>query len=678
MGARSLTYDPEGIMRLEGEAQAASQQRYLRADRISYWQPDERWELVGNVRVEEPQLRLHAGRARIEGERVWVEGLRYQLPQRPAAGQAELMEREGVRISFYDSSYSSCAPGRESWRLKVRELELDLDSGLGKARGVRLEMLGVPVFYLPYLVFPADGKRRTGLLWPRLGRSPEGKLDFSLPLYLNLAPHHDLLLVPRHVRGRGSMLQAEYRRLGRGGKGTVGAAFLPRDRELKHKRWLLTLNAAGQPQTGWQANLDYAAVSDPDYLEELGEGGLQVLRRTHLERLAQARYQVGGVDFTARLRGFQSIQRGLSGENEPYYQVPLLRLRLRPAERPFQWNPFLEMEYAYFHHEQRIRGHRLFLGPGLEFPMLWNWGYFRPRLQLRQGSYHLRLSGQGGDFQTPDYTVPVVSLDAGLVLERPAGPAGGWLQTLEPRLYYLQARATEQGDLPDFDTSLRSLSFDQFFRANRFNGLDRFGDSRQLALAVTSRLLDQQDGHEWLRLDVGQLFYFRDREVFLSAPRDRDRLSTSDLVLRLAGRSRRGLESTGELFWDARQGRAQQGDLGLQLKTSGDSTFYMGYQFNRRAGNREQLELSASLPLTSRWRLGLRHHRDLDRGRSMEELVGLEYNGCCWRWSFLYQYGLDEDNQHRRVVVLEFQLRGLGGTGQRVRRILREEIRGYP
>ncbi len=63
-------------------------------------------------------------------------------------------------------------------------------------RHPRLSLYGVPIFYTPYLSFPRDGVRASGLLSPRYGQSSQRGWYTALPLYW--APHRswDMTYVP--------------------------------------------------------------------------------------------------------------------------------------------------------------------------------------------------------------------------------------------------------------------------------------------------------------------------------------------------------------------------------------------------------------------------------------------------------------------------------------------------
>lgn len=61
------------------------------------------------------------------------------------------------------------------------------------------------------------------------------------------------------------------------------------------------------------------------------------------------------------------------------------------------------------------------------------------------------------------------------------------MQTLEPRVFYTHTPYRNQNAIPVFDSSERSLGFNQLFSENRFTGKDRISDSNHLTVAATTR-----------------------------------------------------------------------------------------------------------------------------------------------------------------------------------------------
>src|SRR5690606_34989217 len=138
----------------------------------------------------------------------------------------------------------------------------------GTARHAYLTFFGVPLLYTPYISFPIDDRRKTGLLPPRLGYSNDGGLDLALPYYLNLAPNYAATLTPRLLSKRGVMLGAEARHLAPLLQSRGYVEFMPDDRQAERDRWLTHLDLTGLWQGPLYFNAAYNRVSDRDYLED--------------------------------------------------------------------------------------------------------------------------------------------------------------------------------------------------------------------------------------------------------------------------------------------------------------------------------------------------------------------------------------------------------------------------
>ena len=121
------------------------------------------------------------------------------------------------------------------------------------------------------------------------------------------------------------------------------------------------------------------------------------------------------------------------------------------------------------------------------------------------------------------------------MFERDWNVAGrDFVQTLEPRAFYVYVPYRNQSQAPVFDTALDDFNFGQLFSVNRYLGNDRIADANQLTLALSSRLIDPETGAERLRVAIGERFYFEDQRVVLNeSPRS---AATSDVLLGVEGR----------------------------------------------------------------------------------------------------------------------------------------------
>ncbi|HBC20493.1 MAG TPA: hypothetical protein DC022_17540, partial [Alcanivorax sp.] len=70
--------------------------------------------------------------------------------------------------------------------------------GWGEANNVVLKVKSMPIFWLPWMTFPIDDRRKTGLLFPTIAiGDSSGGLDITQPIYVNIHPQLDATIGPR-------------------------------------------------------------------------------------------------------------------------------------------------------------------------------------------------------------------------------------------------------------------------------------------------------------------------------------------------------------------------------------------------------------------------------------------------------------------------------------------------
>ncbi len=213
-----------------------------------------------------------------------------------------------------------------------------------------------------------------------------------------------------------------------------------------------------------------------------------------------------------------------------------------------------------------------------------------------------------------------------------------------------------------------------------------------MAIGVSSRFINNDVGREIVSVSVGQLYYFGDGRVQL--PGDQTRQSSnSDIAAQLRLLPSDNHWFSTDLLVDARQGMINQTNLSYHLRSDEGALFNIGYTF-RRQGNQfggldtdvRQADASLSLPINNQWKLFAKTQYDFENDRPVENLVGAEYQNCCWLARVVYQRALEPDDElgsntggteNNSAVLVEFQLKGLGGLGTAVSSVLRESIFGY-
>jgi len=687
-----LLQDPE-IAKFSGDVTLRQDDRRLRADVATYYREEERVEIEGNVQYREPGLLARGESAEFNtAERTGrLRKARFVMHGEHVRGKADqVIKNADDSVDLEDGTYTQCDPTSNAWRLAASTIHLDRSTGQGTARNARFEVKEVPVMYTPYIRFPIDDRRMSGFLWPVFTNSSQNGFDLALPYYLNLAPNYDATLIPRYMDKRGPMAGGEFRYLNRWSSWSASGAYLPDDNVYEDDRWLTNLQHLGAPLPKLRTRIDYTEVSDEDYLKNLSTTGLQVKRSTHLAQTGEATYRVGDAWLLrARAHQFQVLDEAL---DEPYKMLPRIELSRGFTRGAYQPDYALTTEFTAFEHKDagRITGQRLYAEPQLGYPMEWTAGFVKPTVAYQYIGYNLDEGLNGTSDDSPSVSAPRASLDAGYFLERDSGMFGGnFLQTLEPRVYYLWSDYDDHADIPNFDSSDLTFSFSQLFRNTRFSGHDRIADANQTSVSVTSRLIDNETGVELLSASIGQIYYHEDRRVTISnQPQDEESGSDSPVAAEIQFSPIRDLQFTGTTLWDTSRDRVEEGGLMMHWTPGSQAIVNLGYRYRREGtgfvapGNDpyadiDQADFSTVLPVGTHWKLIARYQYDFDADDSLEELAGVEYASCCWAVRMVYQEGVDWDNGRDRGFYLQFLLRGLGGLGQNIDQLLRNSIFGY-
>lgn len=597
-------------------------------------------------------------------------------------GEASSLSRVGEnQVLITDGRLTTCGPQQNDWAVVASDIKLDRAEGFGVAKHVRLEVLDTPVFYWPYMSFPIDDRRKSGFLYPQFGSSSAGSGAFlATPYYLNLAPNYDATVTPQFIQGRGLFTELEGRYLSSLGQSVLQLGYINNDSAFEEEnpgvdgeRWGLDFTTRAGFGGGWHGYVDYAAVSDEDYLSDLNLS-LDINQTTHLRRRGGVRYSGANQYFEAYLNGYQTIRERIAEENKPYDQLP--EIIYGGTAEVGAVEASLESQYTWFDRDNDFQttdklelatGQRLRAISEVALPMRALWGYSRPSVSVDYTRYELddyEYKQRDGSF---DRTVPVFEWDNGLYFDRRGELFDiPYNQTLEPRLYYARADAeADQSHIPDFDTGLKSFRFDQLFDRNRFTGGDRVGDTNQLTVALTSRINDLVTGAERARISVGQVHYFDDWEVALND--NCGRTDCSDADSPLAGELVLNPIDTFEIrssgLWDPETGETVEGRSQLTFHTK-DYRYLatLGHTYSPD-NDLEQTDVGTVFPITDRVSAVGRWVYDSGLDRTVGSLAGLEYNNCCWSVQVVHQNYLTDDRELDSRLLFRVELRGLGGSG---------------
>ena len=637
---------------------------------------------TGKVNYTDNQIQIKAEQAHMDftkDENSFAEASFITLDRYSRGTAGQIQTQQGNRVELDKVNYTTCPPGSNAWQLTADELTLDDTTGRGEGKGVKLEFFDVPVMYLPYMTFPIDDRRKSGLLTPRVGTSDKRGFEVTTPIYWNIAPDSDATFYPRYMDKRGLQLGGEYRYLNETNRGQANVEYLADDDEYtgrgNNDRWAYRYDHDGTIFNDWRINTRLRRVSDDRYFEDLGDS-LTLTSQTHLDNhLALAKATDNWYAY-GLLQDYQTVDPTISDADEPYERLPHLRFNYWTEPFADRFTANIDTTYTDFDKKVGVTGKRTTIYPSITYNFDQAGYYIRPKFGVHYTKYS--LDNEGTLPSSPDRTVPIFSVDSGLFYEKETTLFGdSMLQTLEPRIYYLNVDEEDQSKIPVFDTGLYDFSTSALFRENRFSGQDRIGDANQLSVALTSRLLDSADGSEKLSATLGQIYYFSDRDVTLPGDTPDDD-SSSPIIAELSYHPFRKLIASAQLHWDPEKSKTERQLYRMKYQPEDDKIINLAYRYRDKFLKQTDVSFLWPIDDSKRWHAVGHWNYSLKDDRTLDTFGGLEYESCCWKTRLVARRWVNSvDSDYDTAVFFELELKGLGSIGDDVTSFLKTGILGY-
>lgn len=674
--ADELSGQTDVWMQLDGHAQFRQANTVLHADRIHQEVARDELDAEGAVRLFQngdlitgPKLKLN-----LNDQTGYFDTPNFSFAQNNARGDARQLRFLGKkRLRLEEATYSSCAPGNDDWFVKARSLDLDYVRGEGLGRNAVIYFKGVPILGSPLLSFPLGDERKSGFLPPTFGMSSKGGPEFMVPYYWNIAPDKDATFYPRVITRRGAQLGAQYRYLAPSYQGETRVEVLPDDRLTQTDRYSLASTHSQSLGAGFGLSWNLNHVSDDDYLRDFARDPAGVVSPNLLERSMALSFSRNYLTTTLRATRYQTLQDPLAPIVPPYDKLPQLSAAFVVPDY-HGMTVDVQGDMTQFSQTSLVSGRRTYVYPTLSYAIENAGVYLRPKIGVHATRYALDEPTPGLD-RNAHRTVPIASVDSGMVFERDASWFGAPVrQTLEPRAFYLRVPYRNQDRLPVFDTATADFNLAQIFSENLFSGWDRIADANQLTAALTTRWIDQESGVEQARLTAAQRTYFNDQQVTLPGLPARGK-GTSDWLLTVAAAVSTRLSTEASLQYNPDIDRVVRANYGVRWQPAPRRTLAVSYRSLR--GSLEQIETAAQWPLSSRWYGVGRINYSLRDGRPVDVLGGLEYDGGCWALRLVGQRVSVATQNTASSLYLQLELNGFARLGSNPLETLRRTIPGY-
>lgn len=626
-----------------------------------------------------------------------------------AHGYAKRLNRPNeTQYELDEVMFSTCPPTNRKWQFDAKSIDLDTETGRGEAYNTTFKIADVPVFYLPYFNFPIDNRRSSGFLLPSASVGSESGLEVDVPYYFNLAPNYDATLNTRVYTNRNPMLSGEFRYLTEEyGEGIFNGSYLPNDKKYDGEDrssffydhyW----SSTSIPRLSGDAKYSY--VSDADYLNDFDTLGLSD-NTLNLPRRARVNYYNDYVNGELKVETFQTLDafnnngQPLQDKDKPYSRLPQLKLDYRlPWAKSFDITGVSDS--AYFKKsiddgsENEKSGTRFYNKLSAVYPMEKSWGYIKPKLSLQ----HLYTSYDEDSLADNDLSkddgnqsvfVPQVSVDAGLHFSQAGSPFGafddtlGGYRLLSPRLKYTYSPYKDQNDIPNFNTRIASINYEQLFSDSWFLGHDRLQDLHAFTPGINYRYIDAT-GVTRFDGSIAEQFYIDDGRVTLEGQKPVLTNSSSGLVWDTS------TQPYNNVWVDVSGALTHSYDLNyitteLRYQPSDNSLFNVGFVKRMRDENTDQLPLSAFtasavFPINNNWRVLAQGQYDYNRDKMLDSLIGVDYEDCCFGFAVYgrrYYNDLNIKDKPTQAIMAEIRLNGLGSGSSRLTRLLSDKVLGF-
>lgn len=532
-----LDYNADADLITASGSVVFSYQGYIiKADRLEYNQRSGMLLAIGNVVVVDPRkVTYESDRMEITGEmkEAFFETLVLTTEDGARVTAKDARYNAELATILTEASYSPCGlcideKGRRiGWTVKTARMTLDRKNASVILEQPSLELLGIPVAWLPWFWAPDPTQpRATGLRMPSVGYSAEKGAELTVPFFVPIGEDIDVVLSPTLMSRQGLLgrVDTTWRLPGLGQIDVKASGIYQLDpsafatANVPAANWRGAIQTAGKftPVENWTVGWSYSAFTDNKYLPDYGlsdaDSSTNEVYATHLSANTWIDARIQRFNRLGDFSAADDQQQAMNVPNASFDHVEdlapgwgrfrvsgkLLGIR-READQTATTNS-VPYDWGY----EGNKAHLMVEG-GWENQMIAPGGLaFTPYLGARlDGAWY---DGMSSDPDAPGAATllsatPIAAIDVRWPL---MAQGFGGTHIVEPiaQLVYRGSSETNVGITND---DAQSFVFDSsnLFSYNRFSGIDR--QETGLRANIGGHYLGSFDGG-WLDLVAGQSF----------------------------------------------------------------------------------------------------------------------------------------------------------------------------
>ncbi len=667
--ADEMNYDEASdTLKAVGHVEIARDGRVLLAETATYNRTTDIATAEGNVSLlDKNGTVMFFDRLEIKGDMKdgFAKEVRVLLADKSRLRSKEFRRTEGRYNELKDAVYTACDECKDHdpvWQIKADRVQYDDVDEMVYYRNAWVEILGVPMFYTPYLAHPdPTTERKTGLLLPIISAGSNLGLSYQQPYYINIAPDKDATISPLVTTSAGKGVVTEYRQHFGSGELRMFGSLVADDPEAdKDVRGHIQGRLRWDMDDNWRSGADVHLASDRTYLRRYNfEAPTWLTTNAFAERFSSNSY------FSANTYYFQRQRRAVAAGTTPII-APLLQ---------YSYVGDQDSDMGYFQadanalvlvREDGTDSNRISGTIGWHLPYTSDMGsVYTFRATLRGDGYYVRdvVQSASSTFTgSVGRVIPEASVEWKFPLVRNDGNAH---QIIEPIIMGVVSPTGQNSTkIPNEDSVDFEFDDSNLFDSQRFTGYDRVDGGARINYGLRWSAYGRGGGS--VSTFVGQSYRFTNENAFSSLSGLDEHLS--DVV----GRIEVNPNPYVNLMYRFRRDKDTFADRRNDLTAMvGPETLRFGasYIFLKQdpttttLQEREELYTSLSTRLTRYWSLYANNRQDLSPGGGrIRTAIGFTYEDEC----FIFGLDLADDNTEDRdfksgkSVMLRFNLKTVG------------------
>lgn len=682
--ADRISYDRElDTYTADGRVVIRLSQGILKADSVFLERPTSTALATGNVFIQSNGDILRGERVEFDISRktgIVSEGRLFFSGNHLYVSGSRIEKRGEATYRILQAQATTCDGERPDWRLTGRELNVTVD-GYGTLKGGRFFVKDVPVFYIPYLLFPAKKTRQSGFLFPKIGysRNKDG-WDVEIPFFWALSRNADATFFQRYMDKRGFQEGAEFRYvLGEHSFGTLYGDYMHDNKGASEildqsvgqwdskDRWSYYWNHETRLDHGLHLRADVVKVSDSRYFRDFASrnyytdhysaAGDQKFKRISFvgnESLPSLDSKVRLVKdwelYNLTLLGRYTDDFAAAGNAATLQQYP--EIALTGIRRPLFGTPLLgefDASYDYYYRSEGHKGHLYELKPTISLPF-----HLAGALQVvpfagLQGTFWDRSDkAQGSQTKHGDRELYHAGVHLSAESFRVFSVEGASLKKLrhgiKPEISYRYVPFVRQDDRPDFVTAVDERNQVTYALINTLMG--RFHGEK-----------GETDYRELLRLKLAQTYDIREARRD-DLPGDGQKRPFGDVEMEFDVAPPNYLTLQARHRFNPNSGEWRQTNYGANLADGLGDWLSLEYRYSQDLV--EEVNLTLRTVRMKSFDIAYTVSKNLLDDQTVDNSLSVRFHRQCWDFEVTYA---DSDGDRR--FLFSFSLLGAGRIGGR-------------